>query len=60
VHTSICLSLDFSQRVFIKRRWRHEYADSVPPNCPIGLQEFSQHNRITIFIFSSGFLNDCT
>jgi hypothetical protein len=40
VHTSICLSFDFSQRVFIKRRWIHEYANSVSPNYLIGLQEF--------------------
>jgi hypothetical protein len=26
---SICLSLDFSHMVFIKRRWRYKYADSV-------------------------------
>jgi hypothetical protein len=31
VHISICLSLDFSHRVFTKRCWRHKYADSVSP-----------------------------
>jgi hypothetical protein len=31
VHTSICLSLDFSHMVFIKRCCRHKYADSVSP-----------------------------
>jgi hypothetical protein len=40
VHISICLSLDFSQRIFIKRHWRYEYADSVSSNYPIELYEF--------------------
>jgi hypothetical protein len=31
VHTSICLSLDFSHWVFTKRRWRHKYASSGSP-----------------------------
>jgi hypothetical protein len=31
VHTSICMSLDFSHRIFTKRFWRHKYADSVSP-----------------------------
>jgi hypothetical protein len=31
MHTSICLSLDFFDMVFIKRRWRHRYVDSISP-----------------------------
>jgi hypothetical protein len=60
VNTSICLSLDFFQRIFIKRHWRYEYADSVSPNCLIGLQKFSQHNRMSSFIFSTDFFKDYT
>jgi hypothetical protein len=37
MHRSICLSLDFFQRVFIKRHWRHEYVDSISPNYSIEL-----------------------
>jgi hypothetical protein len=41
VHTRICLSLDFSQRVFTKRRWRYKYAESVSPKIfSIGYRSF--------------------
>jgi hypothetical protein len=31
VHISIYLSLNFIQIIFIKRRWRYKYDESVPP-----------------------------
>jgi hypothetical protein len=56
VHTSICLSLDFFERVFTKRHWRYKYVESVSPKIfSMSCTSFSQHNRMTFFIFSLNF-----
>jgi hypothetical protein len=59
VHTSICLSLDFSQIIFTKRHWRHKYTESISPKIfSMVYKSFSQHNRMASFIFPTGFLNE--